>query len=141
MGDIGNKIASIKNPVYREMLEKCLVKDANKRVKNAHKLLDIKKKSIEKPKNELKTEPKEKQNVVFEPLTNNVSNTAQNSNNVKDESNNTYAVLFYGSICIFIIIWKIFISSEIKWPDWIVITINGLLLLGCAVYMVKNIIK
>lgn len=135
MGDIANKIASIKNPVYREMLEKCLVKDANKRVKNARELLNIKEKPIEKPKNKLKTEPKEKQNVVFETVTNNVNNTIQNSDDMKDKSNKTYALLFYCSIFLFILIFTVFFDSKI---EWVTITINGLILLGSVVFLVEN---
>ena len=41
MGDIDSKISSIKHPVYREMLGMCLVKDANKRVKSASDILNI----------------------------------------------------------------------------------------------------
>lgn len=42
MADISSKINTVENPIYRTMLEKCLVKNANKRVKSASDLLNIK---------------------------------------------------------------------------------------------------
>ena len=65
MADISSKINTVESPIYRAMLEKCLVKDANKRVKSAYDLLNIKlpekeNKQLEKPQ-KLRIESKQKQ--------------------------------------------------------------------------------
>ncbi len=109
MGNIDSKITSIKNPVYRTMLEQCLIKDANKRVKNANELLNIKTKSVEQPITKPIAETKEKLNEVSVPLTNNESSSIQNNKGLKFSS-----ILILGAVVIGLVWCLTFIFTKDK---------------------------
>jgi serine/threonine protein kinase len=121
MGDIDGKINSIKNPVYRRMLEKCLVKDANKRVRNAHELLNI------------KFEPKIEKPIVQSIDDEKTSNNLKINNDVNDIS----GIFGLGVISSFVLIWLIFFKSEIEWYHWIIIAICGLFSLSAILNIVE----